>query len=82
MNHPIPQNFVTNANVTQEIEGYPFEYTLTFTVFGEVLAVENHFLGLPKAAKQLLLANRVAEFEELSIAYGKWFIYCLSLIHI
>ncbi len=37
MNHPIPKHLITKTTVVQEIEGQPFVYTLTFTVFGEVL---------------------------------------------
>ncbi len=77
MNHPIPKQLITKANVTQEIEGHFFDYTLTFTVFGEVLEVQNHFLELPKAAKQLLVANKINELERLSIAYGNLFTYSI-----
>lgn len=67
MNHPIPSHLITKANITQEIEGHPFEYTLTFTVFGEVLSVQHSFsenddfLKLPTAAQELLLGENALD---------------------
>lgn len=54
----LPSELITTIDLTQEIEGNNFYHYLTFTVFGEVLKVENDFDNLPDSAKQLIIGSK------------------------
>lgn len=47
----------THCTFTREFEGNFYEFSLLLNGYGEVMAVENHFLQLPPAARQLMAGN-------------------------
>ena len=67
----IPEHLITTATISREIEGQHFDFTVTFTVYGEVLEVHNHFLALPKAAQKLTTGLKINDFLSLTKAYQK-----------
>lgn len=68
MTHPIPREFVTSVTVPKAVKGVEYEFVVQFTVFGEVLSVNNLFAQLPKEAQRLMLGRDYAEVRR-ELAY-------------
>lgn len=54
----LPKELVTTVNLYHTVDGHEINYQIQFTVFGEVLSVENDFDELPDAAKKLIFGNK------------------------
>jgi len=73
----LPPEFISTLDLTQVIKGKDFYYYLTFTVFGEVIKVENDFDDLPEMAKKLITGGKnlaVISKEQFGIDEFKYII--------
>lgn len=60
----LPKELVTTINLYHTVDGHAINYQIQFTVFGEVLSVENDFDELPDTAKKLIFGNK--NLDEIS----------------
>lgn len=79
MFHSLPSHLITQTTFSKEVEGVEYDYTITHTVFGEVLHVENHFLQLPLTAKQLLVGSKHEAIAIYLENYKKLFRFLVPL---
>ena len=54
----LPKELITTVNLYYTVDDHEINYQIQFTVFGEVLSVENDFDELPDAAKKLIFGNK------------------------
>jgi len=80
MNNPIPEELITTATLVREIKGHPFEFILTFTIYGELLSVENDFLALPIEAQRLMYGKEVESVVDSVRLEMALFKYCIPLV--
>ena len=55
----IPSNYITQFHHAISLEDQEFDYTMTVSVFGEVLAVDFLIFDLPKEAQRLMIGKNV-----------------------
>ena len=58
MPKPLPISLIGEAMLSQNRNGQTFYYQVTFTVFGEVLSIEDDLSDLPHFAQKLMLGNQ------------------------
>ena len=58
---PLPSSMIDTATLSQVQNGQTFYYEITYTVFGEVLSVEDDISDLPLAAQKMLLGAQKNE---------------------
>lgn len=64
----LPDFLTTTATFTEAVNGLDYDFEVKFTLFGEILEVENYFLILPKHAQMLMTGpggEKVLEHLEL-----------------
>lgn len=66
--------------VTIRYRGYSFDCRATYTIFGEVLKIDNLFLQLPKQAQQMILGKDYVQIIDKIEALGKLLFYKIPLI--
>lgn len=68
------------SNISIPINGIYFDYVVKTTIFGEVLGVQNLFLKLPKAARELILTgDKKATLKKVK-AYEKLIPYIVPFV--
>ena len=78
----LPPEFTTTLDLTQKIEKKDFYYNITFTVFGEVIQMENDFDDLPEIAKKLMVGGKKLEViskEQFSMDEFKYIVPLVAI---
>jgi HEAT repeat protein len=57
MANPVSDLFIQNTVLSFPIDGQAYDFTVSYTAFGEVLSVVNHLLDLPEEAHFLMLGK-------------------------
>ncbi len=82
----IPKHYTATTTISKEIGGQIIEYTINFSVFGEVLAVEDNFwketdfYKLPATAQELMLGKNAVEVFRRIKAEGVLWTYKFPLM--
>ena len=76
----LPSSMIDSTTLKQERDGKPFYYHVKFTVFGELIEVEDDISDLPDIAQKLILGNKKeATIKDLHKGLGN-FKYIIPLI--
>ncbi len=76
----LPAYLIKTTTFPYQLDGVNIDFKVTYTVFGEMMKVENDFIQLPIDAQKMMLG---AEFEEKIAAingYGALFKYKIPLV--
>ncbi len=59
-----PQNLIITTTVSREIAGHTFDFRLSYTAFGEVLAIQEDFSKLPDYAAKMMFGEKKEQVEK------------------
>ena len=79
-NHPLDDSYIGTSSISQEILEQTFDFQITYTLFGEVLAVTCNFLELPEEAQRLTVGKKYDQIRPIIEGYTNVYLYFVPFV--